>query len=389
MKPRILVICDFYLPGFKSGGGMWTVVNLVNRFYTKYDFFVLTRNYDGRDDKVPYTQVKTGEWNDVGNAKVFYVSDEMLRESTIIDVINSVSPQMIFLNAIFSTPSVLFSFSRWKGNFRDIPVVLAPCGNLSKESIDLKPLKKKLFLSLARLFRLHKGVIWKATSSLEETEIEDAVGKGIDIRIAPDLPPAGILPDFSVEQKPCKTVGEVNLAFVSRVVKKKNLDFLLSALLNIDDQKIYLKIVGLHEESRYWEKCLRIIKQLPPNIKVEITGGISYSEALDHMLHSHFFVLPTLNENFGYVFLEAMAAGCPLIISDRTIWNDLREKRIGWNLTLDSHDSWVQVIRLCCEMSQEEYSDMSANARHYAINWLSDPDVEAATASLLQNVIDA
>ena len=94
---------------------MWTVVNLVNRFYTKYDFFVLTRNYDGRDDKVPYTQVKTGEWNDVGNAKVFYVSDEMLRESTIIDVINSVSPQMIFLNAIFSTPSVLFSFSRWKG----------------------------------------------------------------------------------------------------------------------------------------------------------------------------------------------------------------------------------------------------------------------------------
>ena len=124
-------------------------------------------------------------------------------------------------------------------------------------------------------------MIWKATSSLEETEIEDAVGKGIDIRIAPDLPPAGILPDFSVEQKPCKTVGEVNLAFVSRVVKKKNLDFLLSALLNIEDHKIHLKIVGLHEESRYWEKCLQIIKQLPPNITVEITGGVSYSEALD------------------------------------------------------------------------------------------------------------
>ena len=105
------------------------------------------------------------------------------------------------------------------------------------------------------------------------------------------------------------------------------------------------------------------------------------------MLHSHFFVLPTLNENFGYVFLEAMAAGCPLIISDRTIWNDLREKRIGWNLTLDSHDSWVQVIRSCCEMTQEEYLDMSANARDSAVDWLSNPDIEAATASLLQNAI--
>ena len=42
MKPKILVFCDFYLPGFKSGGGMWTVVNLVDRFHDRFDFFIVT-----------------------------------------------------------------------------------------------------------------------------------------------------------------------------------------------------------------------------------------------------------------------------------------------------------------------------------------------------------
>jgi glycosyltransferase involved in cell wall biosynthesis len=43
------------------------------------------------------------------------------------------------------------------------------------------------------------------------------------------------------------------------------------------------------------------------------------------MFEYDFFVLPTIGENFGYVFLEALAAGCPLITSDRTPWTTLRK----------------------------------------------------------------
>ena len=50
-KKRILVCCDYYLPGFKSGGGMLTVANLVERFGDVYDFFVFTRNHDGPNDR--------------------------------------------------------------------------------------------------------------------------------------------------------------------------------------------------------------------------------------------------------------------------------------------------------------------------------------------------
>jgi len=34
------------LPGFRSGGGMWMIANLVERFADRYEFFIVTRNYD-------------------------------------------------------------------------------------------------------------------------------------------------------------------------------------------------------------------------------------------------------------------------------------------------------------------------------------------------------
>jgi hypothetical protein len=80
MKPRILIFCDYYLPGHKSGGGMWTVVNLVNTFHTEYEFHIVTRNHDGREDKCPYTDVESGAWNAVGNASVFYATGGMITQ---------------------------------------------------------------------------------------------------------------------------------------------------------------------------------------------------------------------------------------------------------------------------------------------------------------------
>ena len=67
---KILVFCDYYRPSLKAGGGMWTVANLVDRFCDRYEFHIVTRNYDSPSDTTPYTSVRTGEWNEMGNAKV-------------------------------------------------------------------------------------------------------------------------------------------------------------------------------------------------------------------------------------------------------------------------------------------------------------------------------
>src|SRR5690606_23610763 len=133
---------------------------------------------------------------------------------------------------------------------------------------------------------------------------------------APDLAPKTILPQLTPEQKPAKMPGSAKLVFLSRVVPKKNPKFLLECLAEINEGDVEIDIVGPREETEYWRECEEVTAKLPANIKVNPVGPVAYHDGLDHLAAAHFFVMPTLTENFGYVFLEALAAGCPLLISD-------------------------------------------------------------------------
>ena len=46
---------------------------------------------------------------------------------------------------------------------------------------------------------------------------------------------------------------------------------------------------------------------------VRFLGGLPHSEVLKHFTQADIFVMPSLIEGFGIVFLEAMAAGVPAI----------------------------------------------------------------------------
>jgi glycosyltransferase involved in cell wall biosynthesis len=91
-----------------------------------------------------------------------------------------------------------------------------------------------------------------------------------------------------------------------------------------------------------------------------------------------------LTENFGYVFIEALACGCPLLISDRTVWNDVSEKGSGWTVPIEEPAAWTAAIRRCIDMEQDEYLKMASAARDHAVEWLADPEIERASAALFE-----
>lgn len=366
---------------------MWTVVNLVERFSDRYDFFIVTRNYDGRNDKRPYTEVQTNEWNPIGSAMVYYVPDSGVNRKNLGYLLNDIKPDAVFLNSFFCTLAIKYLLLKKSSRFSQIPTILAPCGELTPAAINLKPLKKKAFIAGAKATGLYDRILWKASFEAEKQEIEQIFGRKAQIMTAPDLPPRSILPDFTFSSKPPKTEGKVQLSFVSRVTRKKNLAFLLEALIGVTTGEIHLDIIGPLEDEHYWAECNRLIAGLSPNIRVNILGAMVNRDVLGHLADAHFFVLPTLGENFGYVFVEAMAAGCPLIISDRTVWEELEEKGLGWNIPLDHVDEWRKVLVDCIEMGENEYRSMSLSARAFAQEWLMDPSVEAATAAVLEKAL--
>src|SRR5580765_1393734 len=217
MKQRIMVFCEAYPPSYKAGGGMQTVVNLIDRFSDTYDFFVVTNNFDSKGDRVPFTQVPSDEWTDTGNAKVYYASRSNISMSRFRELVAEIDPNAFFLNSTFSRPSSVFLLARWRSEFRSVPLILAICGEFGHGALSLKPLRKRAFLLLARVFGLHRNVIWKASFDEERDEIRTVIGTDANVLIAPDITPRALLPNYSSALKPRKDPGSARFVFFSRL----------------------------------------------------------------------------------------------------------------------------------------------------------------------------
>lgn len=382
-KPKILIFSDYYLPGYKSGGGMRTIVNMVDRLYKKYDFRIVTRDHDGRQDKTQYKNVEINDWNQIGEAKVFYLSKNSIKLSKIRELILDVKPDLIYTNSYFATLSIFVMVLRRLNKIPTLNVVIANCGEFSDAALQLKSSKKKLFIKFSKKTGLHKNVLWKASSVIEKEEIKKIKGSGGRIFIAPDLPAKRLNYEMLFEEKPEKVEGIAEMVFLSRFMRKKNFKWLLENLTDIKGN-LKIDVIAPIEDENYWQECLKKIEGLPKNIFVKYLGSVPHEKVCETLLKYHFFILPTISENFGHVFLEAMSAGCPLIISDRTPWLDLEEKGIGWDIPLENPDRWLKVINDCIKMRNEDFKKLSTQAKNYVERWLADEKIEEDTIKILE-----
>ena len=366
---------------------MWTVVNLVDRLKDRFEFGVVTKNHDGVGDLTPFRDVFTGEWNYFEGHQVFYADPKRCSKRMAADLVNEFRPDALFFNSVFGLTTRIVLEARRKGLIDKIPVVIAPCGELSDQCLAIKPLKKSTFLKFAKMFRFYDGVIWKASTELEAAEVRQQFGPGVEITVAPDIAPSSILPDFQMKKKPEKQPGKVKLVCVARVAPKKNIVYLLECLSKCRNGEYELELIGGIDDEGYFEECKRLIRALPKNVNVDIVGPVRYEEVLQRLSNSHFFVLPTLNENFGYFLLEALAAGCPPLISENTIWSGVEDAGCGRVLNLAEPYNWIAALERCSEMDSASFSTASGKARKFAMEWLSTSEDTIKNSRVLESAV--
>lgn len=385
-RPLVLVISNYYLPGSRSGGGTRTIVNTVERLSDKFRFRIITRGYDAGDGQRPYDTVKLGEWNTVEGVEVLYLKRDGDIARALPDAIGEFDPSVLYANSFFSPLTVASLRLRKKGKTGGLPFILAPCGELSEGARRLKKLKKAVFIRSAFAAGLYKDLIWKASSELEKSEIVRLGIPAGSVIVAPDLPPKEIFSGYSADEKPRKEAGIVRLVFVSRFDRKKNLKWLLENVRPAEGE-IILDAYGTVEDQQYLTEFRDAARSADSGIKATFVGPLDHRDVPATMFRYHFKVMPTLGENFGHVFLEALSAGCPLIISDRTPWSDLEEMNAGWTIPLEDPGAWTEVIGRCVLMEDEEYRAMSASARAYADRVLKDPSIEKRTVQLIEGAV--
>jgi glycosyltransferase involved in cell wall biosynthesis len=97
-----------------------------------------------------------------------------------------------------------------------------------------------------------------------------------------------------------------------------------------------------------------------------------------------YFVLPTKGENFGHAIFEAMAVGCPVLISDQTPWTNLEQKNAGFDLPLEI-DLFTKCIQHFIEMNYAEWKAYQQGALGFADAYMEKLDVKKQFNALFKN----
>ncbi|WP_430810967.1 MULTISPECIES: glycosyltransferase family 4 protein [unclassified Carboxylicivirga] len=407
-KRKILIFIDWFLPGYKAGGPVRSMANMVEYLKDDYAFYIVTRNTD-YTETTPYTGIESNTWVDFSpHVKVFYADEAHQDKKNYRNLIREMNPNAVYINGVYSWKfSILPLMVAKKAGAHQ--VIVAARGMLAASAIDVKEGKKKLFLRLARLADLYKNTVFHATNEKEKQDIKDSLGKNIRIKIADNLPKSK-LPAI----KPiAKQRGNLRLVSLARIAPEKNTLFALEQLAGLGHVagNITFHLYGQVYNESYWQQCQTVMAQLPDNIQVEHMGTVDADLVGETIQQYHALYLPTRGENFGHVILESLSAGRPVLISDQTPWRGLINEKAGWDISLElksgkvdelnvesasrvqcpmsgvrgpesESSAWCAVIRTLLEMEREEFDSWCTGARNRAEAFVYNPALKEAYRKL-------
>lgn len=364
-RRKLLILVDWFMPGYKAGGPIQSCVNLCHALKNHYEIFVLTSDTDHGETE-PYPNIPAGKWlTDIfPGIAVCYLEKRKLSPAQILARIKEVNADVIYLNHLFSPLFVVYPlWLKCTGKISS-SVVVCPRGALYKSALSVKSFKKVPLLWVYKALGLSKKVAFHATNERESAAIKTYFPASA-ITIADNLPNVNQPAFESVE----KQAGELHCIFIARIVPIKNLLFLLRLLPGAAG-KITITIVGPPEDESYWQQCQAEIDSLPGNIVVHIKGAIPNQELPGLIKDHHLFILPTTGENFGHAIFEALINGRPVLISDQTPWLNLRVSGAGWDLPLDNQEQFVGVINQVVQYDQQQFDQLARKSWEFAGNYL-------------------
>ena len=371
-KIKVLIVCDWYEPGYKAGGPIQSCKNIVAALNNRYQFYILTSDRDLGDNQ-SYTGIVTDQWvKGNNNATIWYSSPGLLNRENFLNLIKEVNPQIVYFNSMFSQQYTIMPVralmqSRFAGK-----MILSPRGMLQAGAMQRKTLKKTLFLKLFKWLGWNKRITFHATDEQEKLDILSFF-PGQAVVVADNIPGVNKLAWKNRQ----KNQGELRTVFISRVHPKKNLHFMLEVLKTINSKgNFILDIYGEEDDSQYTAKCKSLASQLPEFIQVNFNGALPHNRVFDVLSEYHLFLLPTLGENFGHAIYEAMSSGCPVLISNKTPWQNLDKHFAGFDLPLEDSSKYQSVLERFMSMSQHEFDQWSAGSRKYADSFLQQADFE-------------
>jgi glycosyltransferase involved in cell wall biosynthesis len=319
---------------------------MVEALKHEYEFYILTSDKDIDGTRV---SGETDKWIEPQPGHhVQYLTAGNQTKAIYKKLIRELDPDIIYINGIFSRKFSILPLLVSKASHKKI--IIAVRGMLYSSALSVKPVKKRFFLSLAKLLGLYKGIIFHVTDQFEEKEVRKEFRKGA-IQVAGNIPRK--LKPFQELPQHKKQANNLQMIWIGRIAEEKNPLFLLQ-VLNTLDKPLTLDFYGSSIDKGYEAKFLKKLNSLPSQINIQLKGSCPPEEIDQALKRSDILIACSKGENFGHAVYEALSSGVPVIISENTPWKNLKEKQAGYDLLLDEKE-FQKAISHFYEMDPNEY----------------------------------
>jgi glycosyltransferase involved in cell wall biosynthesis len=301
---RLLHVVPTYFPAERYGGPIHSVHGLCKALVRRgHQVDVFTTSVDGADR----LDVPEGQPVDVDGVSVRYfrsrydrlywspaMSRSLRRNLAHYDVVH--------LHSVFLWPTASAAF--WARRCAK-PYVLSPRGMLVPELIAARSgTVKRAWIGMFERRNLAAAARIHVTSAQESDDLSRC-----DLALAPVLDlPNGV--DWV--EGVTRSVVSGQILFLGRLSWKKNLEALIDAVAGLPGASLVL--AGPDDEQLAVE-LMRRAEAGGCASRLRILGTVGPEQKRALFASSVCTVLPSLNENFGNVVIEAMAHGCPVVVS--------------------------------------------------------------------------
>ena len=371
---KVCIVVPSYYPATVYGGPIVSIHECALQLSSLgVNINVSTTNANGKTrltvEPNTYIQIKS-------NYRVKYYEDTIIGRFSwrfITSVWKDINRcDLVKIEDIFSTympPSLLYAKMLRK------PILISPRGSLSPWSIANKhPFLKKLWLMLLIEPFIRNGW-WHATSSQEADDIKKLFPKAKIVVI-----PNGV--DLEQFSKPNKlnrleylrrftgrdTQQGPIIISMGRLHQKKGFDLLIDAYSKILAKHPHALLLIAGKDDGEKKRLDQQISNLLLGNHILFVGELLGDDKLNFLRGGDLFVLPSQSENFGNVYLEALASGVPVVATRTTPWEEVERFKSG---------KWVEnnvedVTEAMLYLLTQDRKTIANNARNHALyySWI-------------------
>lgn len=288
------------------------------------------------------------------------------------------------------------SFTTWRAMRRiDVPYVAYSHGMLDpwfRQTYPIKHLAKQLVWWLAdgNLIRDASALLF--TSEEERVLARNAFWPYKCIEIVVPYGTSDISGDADAQlrafqEKIPNLKRRPYLLYLSRIHPKKGCDLMIRAFSEFADQHPDLDLVVAGPDQVGWRAELQeIVKQAGLEARVHWPGMLSGDAKWGAFRGCEAFILPSHQENFGIVVAEAMAAGKPLLLTNKVnIWREVVECG-GGIVAPDDQAGVTSLMSQFLALSEGERTLMANNSRNGFLQKFEIGKASYSLMTILENI---